>query len=222
MWKVGSDSHYGGRDVKVEVFVDGLCEPINPGGTACFGIAIFQDGKQIMTSYGVVGSGKDMSNNVAEFAAAVRALELLRGLGLQRTEIVVYSDSQLLVNIMSGRWQARSGLYYSMYERVAALAQEFENVTWTWIPRERNELADSLSRKAYEMWCEAHGQEPVYASYRRPLSTGLAMTAECCLTCRWSQRRGPHIGCFYGGKWQKWIPKRLARSAKCPRYEPRR
>jgi hypothetical protein len=46
---------------------DGACEPVNPGGTATFGVIIKdEDGTVIYEEHGLVGSGDAMSNNVAE------------------------------------------------------------------------------------------------------------------------------------------------------------
>ena len=42
---------------------DGACEPVNPGGTASFGVVIKGvDGTVLLRGHGVVGIGKDMSN----------------------------------------------------------------------------------------------------------------------------------------------------------------
>jgi len=198
----------------IRVWVDGLCEPVNPGGVACWGLVI--RGKQKVMGCGVVGSGPGVSNNVAEYAALVKALETLVAMRWTDDEIVVYSDSQLLVNQMSGRWQARGGMYYAKYLEAKELVKQFSQIRFEWIPREQNEEADALSRKAYETFCEATG---VPIRYMQPRKRASKSIAECCLTCRWAKFRGPHIGCYYGGKWRKWIPKRFARSNKCERYE---
>ena len=31
----------GGEEVPVTAYVDGLCEPVNPGGVACYGYAVY-------------------------------------------------------------------------------------------------------------------------------------------------------------------------------------
>lgn len=80
----------------IEVWIDGLCEPINPGGVACFGYVIKRSGSEIETGSGVVGTGPDMTNNVAEYTALIRALEKIRQLGLGKESVVVRSDSKLV------------------------------------------------------------------------------------------------------------------------------
>ena len=71
----------------IEVWIDGLCGPANPGGTACFGYLIKRNRVTIDKDYGVVGSGKDMTNNVGEYTALVRALEKIRSLKLDKEKI---------------------------------------------------------------------------------------------------------------------------------------
>ncbi len=52
------------------VNIDGLCEPVNPGGIATYGYVIRDEsGSLIAKKSGVVGKGAGMSNNVAEYAA---------------------------------------------------------------------------------------------------------------------------------------------------------
>lgn len=62
----------------IEVFIDGLCEPMNPHGTAAYGIVIYRDGVQIKTLKGIVGSGTGMSNNVAEYSGLVELIKYFR------------------------------------------------------------------------------------------------------------------------------------------------
>lgn len=202
--------------MSIEVYIDGLCEGLNPGGVACYGVVFKGDFEAEMC--GTIGSGPEMSNNVAEFSALVKALSVL--LPHSKKTIKIYSDSQLLVNIMSGRWQPREGLYIPYCQKAFELLKYFDDVTFQWIPREDNVEADALSRKAYESYCEAHGMKPVYEAYKR-LRRRPRKPSETCLNCRWVGFSGPHIGCFYGGKWRRWLPKKFARTSRCPHYERR-
>ena len=133
----------------ISVYIDGLCEPVNPNGIATYGFAVYEDGKSIVQKYGVVGEGEGMSNNVSEYAALCEALKLLISLHLDREEIIIKSDSKLLVNQMDGLWKCHEGHYISRYEKAKELAKLFKNVHFDWIRREKNKEADSLSRKAY-------------------------------------------------------------------------
>ena len=81
----------------IEVWIDGACEPKNPGGTACTGYLIKKDGKTLAKCYGVVGKGEDMTNNVAEYHALIRAMKRIWRDALQNEKIIVRSDSKLVV-----------------------------------------------------------------------------------------------------------------------------
>ena len=135
----------------IVVHIDGLCEPVNPGGTATFGYVIRDDSGSILTSKsGVVGKGPAMSNNVAEYAALCEALEFLLKKNRENSSIEVKGDSALVMNQMSRKWKFRKGLYRDKYQEALRLIAKFTGLRFRWIPREENEEADKLSREAYE------------------------------------------------------------------------
>ena len=132
------------------VYVDGLCEPVNPGGTATYGYVIRNDaGRDIARKSGVVGRGPEMSNNVAEYAALCEAFRFLIKEKMTWLPIEIRSDSRLLVNQMKGEWKFHKGLHAQKYRDAKALATQFDRVKFRWIPREENKEADALSREAY-------------------------------------------------------------------------
>ena len=134
----------------IVVYVDGLCEPVNPGGTATYGYVIRNDdGRDIARKSGVVGKGPGMSNNVAEYAALCEALRYLIREKMTLLPVEIRSDSRLLVNQMKGEWKFHKGLYAQKYRDAKALATQFDRVKFRWIPREENKEADALSREAY-------------------------------------------------------------------------
>ena len=95
-------------------------------------------------------AGYGVTNNFAEYKALVEVLTRLRALKKVNSEVVVRSDSQLLVGQMSKGWAVKGGGYLGMLKRARDLLKEFGNVSFEWIPRERNQEADLLSRMAYE------------------------------------------------------------------------
>ena len=64
--------------------------------------------------------------------------------------MLVRSDSQLLVGHMSEGWKVKGGMYVEKLKAVQDLLKEFGSVRFEWIPRERNQEADLLTRIAYE------------------------------------------------------------------------
>jgi ribonuclease HI len=144
------------------VYVDGLCEPRNPNGVACWGFCVYRDDEKQFDGKGVVGEGEGMSNNLAEYTALCMALKELLNRGWQNEKVVIRSDSRLLVNQMTGWWEVHGGLYYSAYIEAVRLAWSFKELSFAWIPREENGEADALSREAYEEYCRAKGIKPEY------------------------------------------------------------
>jgi len=53
----------------IKAYFDGCCEPVNPGGTASYGVAIFRDNKLIWKDSKlfkpIPGKEKETSNNVS-------------------------------------------------------------------------------------------------------------------------------------------------------------
>lgn len=135
--------------MKTVVYIDGLTEPVNPGGAATYGLVIYQDGKKIYEEKKFIGEGEGFSNNVAEYSALIAALRWLMQKGIAE-DIEIRSDSRLLVNQMNGLWKGRKGLYYDYYLKAKELRDSFRGIEFKWIPRERNREADRLSRQAYE------------------------------------------------------------------------
>lgn len=132
----------------LQVHIDGACEPVNPGGTASYGLVV-KDGEVMLYSQSaVVGSGKAMSNNVAEYSALIAFLEWYVNGRTRNDAPVVYSDSRLLVMQMTGRWKAKSGLYVPYYTKATKLIREHRlSVQFRWIPRKQNSQADALSKQ---------------------------------------------------------------------------
>jgi ribonuclease HI len=132
----------------IEVHTDGLCEPANLGGTATFAYLIRKSGELVERESGVVGKGEGMTNNVAEYTALVHALERIRELVLADEEIIVNSDSRLVVEQMSGNWNVRSKSIMPLFRKATELVEGMR-ITFHWIPREQNTDADRLCRAAY-------------------------------------------------------------------------
>ncbi len=133
------------------VYTDGLAEP-NPGlGT--YGYVIYRDEKRILARHGF--AGYPVTNNYAEYCGLAESLLELRD--LKNEEIIVYSDSKLLVGQMAGNWKISKkalrseaeGTYVEKYLEAKEIARTFSRLSFEWIPREQNSEADGLSRVAY-------------------------------------------------------------------------
>lgn len=134
----------------ITVFFDGACGPENPGGKCGGGAAIYYDFElvyEIAERY-VPKNPRDTSNNVGEYWALVKALELLLTQGKAQEEIEVFGDSKLVISQMTGKWRIKNGIYKDVGLACQKLVKNFPNLRLQWIPREQNERADGLSKIA--------------------------------------------------------------------------
>lgn len=129
----------------IEVFIDGCCEPINPGGNGGAGFIVKKDGKIIHQFSGYCGSGKEMTNNVAEYQAAYEAMIWLKSNEMKDTT-TIYSDSMLVVQQLSGAWKIKKGAYLKHAIQSLQLLKQLPQIKFEWIPREKNVEADILSK----------------------------------------------------------------------------
>jgi len=143
------------------LYFDGLCEPKNPGGVATYGYIVYEDGKKVHEEHGVVGAGMlgdDVSNNVAEYTAMIRGMAYLLHTGY-RGQLTVRGDSQLTIRQMKGAYKVRARRLLPLHKKAVELKEEFEAVTFEWVPREENEEADQLSRRAFEEFLSKNYRE---------------------------------------------------------------
>jgi ribonuclease HI len=87
-----------------------------------------------------------MTNNEAEYAGLVLALEL--AIPLHPRRLQVYLDSEVVVGQMNGRFGVRSKGLKPWHRRACHLAQRLGRVTYHHVPRQRNRLADALANEA--------------------------------------------------------------------------
>lgn len=131
----------------IKVHFDGACEPFNPGGRMGFGVHISGHTVGVIHTHGEqTDFDSQNSNNVAEYRALNIALDWLIENGYSRNPIQVFGDSMLVIKQMNGDWRAKGGRYYSEYLRAQELRDQFQVITFTWVPREKNQIADDLSK----------------------------------------------------------------------------
>ncbi len=93
-------------------------------------------------------SAPAMTCNQAEYAALIFALEQVLTYQPLPREVRVFSDSRVVVEQMSGWIRVNSLALKELHRRARVLAERFEQVTFTHIPRERNQLADAIADEA--------------------------------------------------------------------------
>jgi ribonuclease HI len=133
---------------KVLVHFDGAFEIVGGRRLATYGFTI--DGVGVTTEEGglaVRPDSENATNNVAEYAGAIRALERLRGFGYNGP-VEIRGDSQLVIRQMKGEYQVRAPHLKEYHDRLAQLAATFAHVEWVWVPRDQNRRADALTKEA--------------------------------------------------------------------------
>ena len=130
----------GGRG---HVYFDGASRG-NPGPAAV--------GWAVVTSDGVVAEGGERigntTNNKAEYAALIRALEGARDYGLD--EVDVRGDSELIVKQVCGEWNVNEPTLRERRVTARELLEGFDRWTLEHVPRELNERADDLANEALD------------------------------------------------------------------------
>ncbi len=88
------------------------------------------------------------TNNVAEYTALLDALELARELGA--LDVLVHSDSQLLVRQMTGQYKVKNPRLAGYLADIRKLQAGFRSFRIVHVRREFNKLADKLANKALD------------------------------------------------------------------------
>jgi ribonuclease HI len=130
--------------VKLVVHVDGGARG-NPGPAAIGVVVTTAEGETVHAVGETIGTA---TNNVAEYRALLRGIELAREHGADRLEI--YGDSELVVKQIRGEYKVKdAGLKPLHAEARAALAEVGE---WSFdhVRRENNADADLLVNQALD------------------------------------------------------------------------
>lgn len=88
----------------------------------------------------------DMTNNEAEYAGLILALEIAADFSPNRLR--VFLDSAVVVRQMNGYCGVRSSTLKPWHRHACRLARRLKQVTYQHIPRQRNRLADALAYEA--------------------------------------------------------------------------
>jgi formyltetrahydrofolate-dependent phosphoribosylglycinamide formyltransferase len=116
----------------------------------------------------------EATNNVAEYTALVAALESTRELG--GDAVTIYSDSELLVRQMAGRYRVKSDLIRPLFARAQALAGSFEACDIVHVRRERNKDADGLVNQALDSQADVEGAPAVAPANQKRLRLGVLIS----------------------------------------------
>ncbi|MFZ2544486.1 MAG: reverse transcriptase-like protein [Candidatus Saccharimonadales bacterium] len=119
------------------IFTDGGSRG-NPGPSASGFVVMNQDQDIIARGGEYLGI---TTNNQAEYHGVRLGLEKAMELGLKKVDFRL--DSMLVVNQMNGAYVIKNRDLWPINERIHELMSHFENVSFSHVPRELNQLADS-------------------------------------------------------------------------------
>lgn len=88
------------------------------------------------------------TNNVAEYTALVRGLTRVIELGA--TAVEVYSDSELMVRQVEGRYEVKNEVLRTYAQQVRDLRRRLSTFQIHHVPRSRNRRADALANLAID------------------------------------------------------------------------
>jgi len=129
---------------KLIIYTDGGARG-NPG-PAGIGVIIYNEARQplakISRFLGVA------TNNQAEYRAVIAALEKAKELGAR--ELNFYLDSELVVKQLNREYKVKNKDLAPLFLTIYNLTLSFKKITYTHIPRERNEVADGLANEAMD------------------------------------------------------------------------
>jgi ribonuclease HI len=135
---------------QIEVYTDGASRG-NPGPSA---IGIFikdASGKEIVRKGEYLGQ---TTNNVAEYTAVIRALKYLLNKKLYKTtdiEVIINTDSELLINQLNGNYRIRSQNLIPLAIEIRGLLKKIPRLKFNLISREKNKVADKLANKSMNL-----------------------------------------------------------------------
>lgn len=126
----------------IKIYVDGSCRA---NGTdkarAGIGIVCYSDDVLWFQSAFPVEAN---TNNEAEYQAVIYALAEVKNFWLK--DIVIYSDSQLVVSQINGNWKIKEARLQQLQKPVAKILKDYPTIQLTWIPREENQEANKLAQ----------------------------------------------------------------------------
>ena len=87
-----------------------------------------------------------ITNNEAKYEALLKGLELAKSLGAE--SVVIQGDSQLIINQVNGRCEAKEDWMKKYLSKVKQLVKKFKEANFVQLLREENMEADALAKVA--------------------------------------------------------------------------
>jgi len=132
------------------IYIDGGSRG-NPGPSA-FGVVICDGNGNVLKKYSEYIGKK--TNNEAEYQGLIFALKKAKAYfgkeKIKKMEIDLFSDSQLLVNQINGKYKVLNANIQPLFLTAWNLKIDYKNIKISFIVREKNEEADRLVNQALD------------------------------------------------------------------------
>mgnify|MGYP001189465466 FL=1 len=121
-----------------KMYIDGAAD-LNTQTSGIGGI-IYKDGEEIFTFSEYL---HDLTNNEAEYSSLIHGLKSL--LKLSILNIVIYSDSELVVKQINGEYKVKNSRMRKLYDQTHSLLANFQKWQLLHVLRDKNTVADKLA-----------------------------------------------------------------------------
>jgi ribonuclease HI len=95
------------------------------------------------------------TNNVAEYTAVLEGLQRARE--LDATDVLLRSDSKLLIEQLSGRFRVKNPTLQRLHTEVRTTARALSTISYEHVPREANKEADRMANRGVDEWLAGEG-----------------------------------------------------------------
>lgn len=121
-----------------KMYIDGAAD-LNSNTSGIGGI-IYKDDEEIFTFSEYL---HNLTNNEAEYSALIFGLKSLIKLSI--LNVVIYSDSELVVKQINGNYKVKNARMKKLYNKTRSLLSSFEKWQLLHILRDKNTIADKLA-----------------------------------------------------------------------------
>ena len=129
---------------EITIYTDGGSRG-NPGPAAAAFVLFDSAGRQLQGKAFFLGHA---TNNIAEYTAAIKALDAAKQLGAK--QLTLFSDSELMVKQINGEYKVKNENLLPLFQTVEEKLSQFKTWKVRHIAREKNKHADKLANIALD------------------------------------------------------------------------
>jgi formyltetrahydrofolate-dependent phosphoribosylglycinamide formyltransferase len=155
---------------KIIAYIDGGSRG-NPGPAAAGFTLADSAGTQLVGKGFFLGRA---TNNIAEYTSFLKALEAAKQAGAE--QLTVFSDSELLVRQINGRYKVKSEQIRPLFQKAVNLLDELKSWEVSHIPREKNLQADRLVNQALDLKRDVELKKQSIARNKKPVRLGVLIS----------------------------------------------